>query len=170
MDAGSIRGQARAKLCNPVLVPATFIGRGQKDRKAVPGDRFRGHTGTKGKHIGVIVLAAKLRRLDVMDKGGADARMAVCSNGDPDTRATDQNPTTSPACLDFAGEGGGKIGIVNRFRPVSPKIKNRIAMGNQVLPEGRLEAYARVVAGNGNRHLRRLEGWIRHDITRRLRA
>ena len=88
-----------------------------------------------------------------MTQGGADGRVPVGGNADPDAGPAYQDAAPGASAGDRLGQGGGKVRIVDRFRAVGAQIEHLLVALGQV-PLQRLFQPETCVVGGNRAHIR----------------
>ena len=106
---------------------ASFVIRGKKSLQHFDRDFGCHIRSTETKNIGIIVQAGGLGFLYRADIGPAHITEAIRRQANSQSRLANQDSAVSPLLVDGPRHFIGKVGIIDRFRPVRPVVDDFVA-------------------------------------------
>ncbi|MEA2782995.1 MAG: hypothetical protein QOK29_4539 [Rhodospirillaceae bacterium] len=131
------------------MATALIIGL-KKCGKAITRDRGADKPGSKGEHVGVVVLAGEARSGLILTDSGTDVAVSVGSDADADAGAADHDAAMCPAVRHGLRHRIREIWVVDGIPVMGAQIKHGEAAIAQFLDEQLLQFEARMVAGDRN--------------------
>ena len=154
-------------LGDPPLVAAALEGRGEPELEDLRRQAGGDDAPTHGEHVGVVVLAAQARGVQVVAQRGPHAVHLVGGDLLALARAAEHDAPVGLAGHHGAADGGTDGRVVDRVGAVGAEVDRLVAPALELHHEVSLQVEPRVVGTDG--HLHALRSWWRSPIGERQR-